>query len=324
MAAVLEKLPAVRVGGVDVKNIATETVRETLDDDAMTLAAAMTYHTVLAVFPFLLLLAGLTSIIDTVFNVPDLTQQIVDRASKSLPDDATSVFEGFVQDVVEGRGGTAIGIGLVGTLWAASSAMSMAIKAMNRAYDVKKDRGFVRDKSLAVALTVGFGTMLLAGTLMFALGDNIARWAGDGVGSEQEFQWAWNALTTLLAFALVGAGVLFMYWLAPNTDIQIKSVAPGAALFLSTWLIFSFLFGLYISNFGSYNRVYGSLAAVIILLIWMYWSNVLLLVGAELNAVMARHFDEEYAADRRNANDERQHDAHGGAKGGSTDARHAS
>jgi len=279
--------------------IARETFREISKAQTTTLAAAMTYHTILALFPFLLLLAGLTSIVDTVFDVPDLTQKIVGQAAKAMPDDAVSVLEGFVNDVVQGQGGGAIFFGLVGSLWAASSAVSTAIKAMNSTYDVKEDRGFIKGKLVALGLTVVFSVLLLGATALAGLGGIMAGGIGDWLGWDPGFVTLWNWLTPVLSIAMVMAAVIILYKWAPHTNLTMRSVIPGAVLFLVVWLVFSVGFAFYISNFGSYNRVYGSLAAVIILLIWMYWSNLFLLVGAELNSVIARRHDPAYRADPR-------------------------
>lgn len=297
MAAVLEKLPAVRVGRVDVTRITKETLREMGEDDVPGLAAEMTYHAILAVFPFLLLLAGLTSVIDTLFNVPDLTDRIIDKASQVMPEDAISVLRSFTTEVVRSKGAGAIAFGLFGSLWAASAAMSTAMKALSRVYDVKDDRNFFKKRAISLGLTLLFGGLLLAATALALSGALMAGGIGRPLGWSDQFVTAWNIVTPILAILLVMLAVAVLYWLAPNAKQDFKWVTPGALLFIVGWILFSVGFTLYISNFASYNRVYGSLTAVIILLIWMYWSNMLLLTGAQLNAVLAKRFDDEYKSD---------------------------
>jgi membrane protein len=297
MAAVLDKMPALRVGRVDVTGIIRDTLKEAGEDDISGLAAQMTYHIVLAVFPFMLFLAGVTAIIEPVFGVENLTDRIVDKASQTMPDDATSVLRDFVDEVVHARGGTAITIGLLGSLWAASSAMSTAMKALNRTYDVEEERGFVKKRIVALALTIGFGGLVLAATALFATGRFMAGGIGDWLGWESQFVTTYNLATAVGAIALVMLAVALLYYLAPNVEHGFEWVSLGAVLFVFAWLIFSAAFAFYLSNFASYNRVYGSLAAVIILLIWMYWTNFLLLLGAELNSVLARRYDEECQRD---------------------------
>jgi membrane protein len=294
MAIIIDRLPHWRVGEVDVTGVARETVHEVSDDDVSGLSAEMAYHAILALFPFLLFLTGLTSLIDNVFSVGDLTDRIVDKAAQVMPEDATSVIRSFTEEVVNADGGIAIIIGLVGALWAASSAIGSAMKALNRAYDVKEDRGFVRRKLVALGLTFLFGGLMLIASLLVATGGIIAGGIGEALGWERQLVQLWNWLTLPAALLLVTLAVALLYWLAPNTSHQFRWITPGAALFTVGWVVASLGFAFYVSNFASYNRTYGSIGAVIILLVWLYWTNFLLLVGGELNAVLARRHDEEY------------------------------
>jgi membrane protein len=295
---VLDRLPHWRIGDADVGAIARETAKEIADDDVPGLAAEMAYHSILAIFPFLLLLAGLTSAIDNVFSVGNLTQRIVDRAAKVMPDDAVSLIESFTREVVESDGGLAMAVGLIGALWAASAAIGSAMKALNRAYDVPEKRGFFHRKLVALALTVLFGLLLLGAAGLLATGQLMAGGIGGPLGWSDEATLTWNIMTPVGALAMIIVAVAMLYWLGPDTDHELKWITPGATLFAIGWVAGSVLFTLYVSNFASYNRTYGSIGAVIILLVWLYWTNLLLLVGGELNAVLARRHDDSYQRDR--------------------------
>lgn len=294
MAAFVDKLPHWRVGQVDLTATVKDTLAELSDDDVSGLAAAMTYHVILAIFPFLIFLVGVTAIIEPVFGVANLTQRIVDKASEVMPDDSASVVESFTAEVVSSPGGWAMAIGLVGALWAASSGVDTAMKALNRAYDVSEDRGFIKRKLVALTLTVIFAGLLLVAGLLIVSGPVMAGGIGAALGWKSQFVVAYNIATPVVALCLLALAAAFLYAYAPNTDHQFRWVSPGAVLFVIGWAAFSVGFTFYVSRFGSYNRTYGSLAAVIILLLWLYWSNVLLLAGGELNAVLARRHDPEY------------------------------
>jgi membrane protein len=296
VSLVIDWLPR-RVGSIDVRSVARETAREVADDDVPGLAAEMAYHSVLALFPFLLLLAGATSLIDNVLPVGDLTQRIVDKAAQVMPDDAVSLIESFTQEVVDSDGGLAILVGLVGSLWAASAAIGSAMKALNRAYDVRERRGFIRRKLVALALTVLFGAMLLLAAGLLSTGTLMAGGIGRALGWKDEAVLAWNILTPFGALALIIFAVAMLYWMAPDTDHSLEWITPGAVLFAVGWVAASVLFTFYVTNFGSYNRTYGSIGAVIVLLVWLYWTNMLLLVGGELNAVLAKRHDTAYKRD---------------------------
>jgi membrane protein len=211
--------------------------------------------------------------------------------------DASAVIRSWTDELVTSQGTCAITVGLIGSLWAAASGMGTAIKALNRVYDVKEDRSFLPRTLLQLGLTIMFTGLILAATLLFATGHLMAGGIGELLGWESALVATWNIGAPLLAFALVLLAVALLFWLAPAADTEFKWVSPGSLLFLGAWFLFTLGFAFYLSNFGSYNRVYGSLAAVIILLIWMYWTNMILLVAAELNAVLAHRFDESYRAD---------------------------
>ena len=301
MAILIDRIPQWRVGDVEVTSIARDTAREIADDDVPGLAAEMAYHSVLAIFPFLLLLAGITSIIDNLFPVGDLTQRIVDRAARVMPDDAVSLIESFTREVVESDGGWAMVIGLAGAMWAGSSAIGSAMKALNRAYDVPERRGFVRRKLTAVALTMMFGAMLLGAAGLMTTGALMAGGIGQALGWGNEAKLVWNLATPGGALLLVVIAVAILYWLGPDTDSKLRWITPGATLFAAGWIAGSTLFTLYVANFGTYNRTYGSIGAVIVLLVWLYWTNLLLLVGGELNAVIAKQHDEAINGGRLDA-----------------------
>ncbi|MBF6599197.1 MAG: YihY/virulence factor BrkB family protein [Dehalococcoidia bacterium] len=289
MAAVLDKIPEWHVGRFDVTGIGKATVKDIMLDDVLGLAAQMSYAAILSIFPFLLLLAGITSVIDRVFALPNLGDTIVNQSSGVLPTDVQGTLRRFTDQISisSGRSWTAIVLGLAGSAYSASSAVQTVIKGLNRAYEAPS-RAFVRGHVLALELTALFALMILAGTLLFGSGAWFSGGVGGLLGWGAAFTALWNVLSPIVAALLVMSAVALLYWQGPNTDVPWKSVIPGALFFVIGWVIFSIGFGYYVGNFGSYNKVYGSVAAVIVLLVWLYWTNTLLLIGGELNAVIER------------------------------------
>jgi membrane protein len=294
MAAILQKLPRWQIGRFDITGIARDTVRETGEDDVSGLAAEMAYHSLLAIVPFMLFLAGVTAIIDDVFGVGDLTDRIVDKAAQVMPEDATSLLRSFTSELLASQGGWAMAIGFAGALWASSSAMGTAMKALNRVYDVSDSRSFIKRRGIAIALTLLFAGMMLGAAALVATGRAMAGGIGEALGWESQVTQLWNALTMTGALLIVLMATALLYWLAPDTGHAFRWITPGAVLFTLGWVIASLAFAYYVSNFGSYNRTYGSIGAVIVLLVWLYWTNLILFMGAELNAVLARRHDPEY------------------------------
>jgi membrane protein len=297
MTALINRLPHVRMGGTDVTDVAKETLAELKDDDVSGLAAEMTYHSILALFPFLLFLAGITALIDNVFDAPNLADQIVDKAGQVMPEDAQSLLRSFTEELVAAPGGWAMAIGLGGALWATMSGVKTAMKALNRAYDARENRGFVRKNLLALALTFANVGLILAGTTILASGAAIAGGAGEALGWADALVLLWTIVSVPLSLLLIAVAVALLYWVGPAVKHSVEWVSPGAVLFMVVWIIASLAFGWYVANFGNYNRTYGSIGAVILLLVWLYWTNFILLAGAELNAVLARRKDEKYQND---------------------------
>jgi membrane protein len=287
----LDNLPDWRAGDVDVKRVIKETVGQIGDNDIPGLSSEMAYHSALALFPFLLFLAGLTAVLDSVFGIEDLTGRIVEELSHVLSDDATAVLESLVEELRNSDGLGAMVFGLAGALWAGSSVMGSAMKGLNRIEDRKETRGMVRRKLLAIGLSVVFSGLLMTAAVLVGGSEIIGEAIGDRLHMGDELQDVLGLLAWPLSVLLVVAAVALLYWLGPAGESEFRWVTPGAALFAVGWLVASFLFALYIANFGSYNSTYGALGLVIILLVWLYWSNLLLLVGAQVNFIVRQIVD---------------------------------
>jgi membrane protein len=298
MAAVLDKLPQWHVGRTNVTEVVKDLVAEFSDDDVTGLAGEMAFRALLALAPFLLFLVGLAAILNNFFAVGDITDRLVERAEDVMPEDAVGVFESMLNQVVESQGLGAAAFGLIAALWAASAAIDVAMKGFNRAYDVKEDRGFIRRKAVSLGLTAIFGGFILASILLIATGRIFAGAAGEAFEMEGTALTLYNWFSIPAALVLVTIGVAMLYWLAPNTDSKFRWISPGAVVFVIAWAAASLIFGEYVSRFGDYNETYGAIGAVIILLLWLYWSSIVLFAGMEINAVLARRYDDEYLDDK--------------------------
>lgn len=295
----LDRLPRWQVGRVDVTSVVRETADEIADNDLPGLAAEIAHHSILAIFPFLLFLAGLTAIADELFGIENMTDRIMERMGPVLPADAASLIRSFLQEVVDSEGTGASVFGLIGALWSGSAAVGSAMKGLNRIRDADEDRTFFKRKLVAIGLTLVFGGSLLVAAILMVGGRLVASGTGDALGWEAGARALMGWVLWPASIALILAAVTVLYWIGPSGEKSFRWVTPGAFLFAVAWVSASAIFSLYVSNFGSYNRTYGSLAAVIILLVWLYWSNLLLLVGAQLNTVLERRYGEEAEGLRR-------------------------
>ncbi len=267
--------------------LARRTLREFLRDDALDLAAGLTYYAVLAVFPALIALVSLLGVLG---QGPESVTAILDVARKLLP---TSAF-GIVQPLVEGLAASpaatlGLVLGLLGALWFVSGYLQAFGRAMNRVYDVREGRPLWKLVPMTAAITVLLGVLVLCAVVLLLVSGPVAEVLGEalGVGSGVLRLWGiakWPVLTVLVA-----AAIAILYYATPNLrQPRFRWLSPGAVVAILVWLAGSLLFGLYVSNFSTYDATYGSLAGVIVFLVWLWVTNLALLLGAELDAEVER------------------------------------
>ena len=255
-------------------------------DDLPGLAAEFAYRSFLAIFPFFIFVAAFSGFVTDVFNVTNPTDRIIASTGDTLPADSASVLRDQLDTVLGNTNGALLSIGALGALWAASSSMGALMKGLNRIYDVDEERPLWRSYFVRIALTLLSGSFMLAAFLALVVGQaagvNIVRKLGVEGNYSTVFTWVrWPIAAFLIVIA---TGLL--YGLAPNKRTPLRRIVPGAVLFSSVWLVATHGFGIYVANFASYNSTYGALGGVVILMIWFYITGLILLAGAELNAVL--------------------------------------
>jgi membrane protein len=263
------------------------TAKQFLADDCLGLAQQVGFSSLLAFIPSVILIIGLLGLL----HVYEELKRFLGTVAPGAVIEAI----GVAQKSAAGKAGAstvAFVIGLALALWAATGAMSAVIKAVNRAYERQETRPFwrVRIYALILVIATGLTTAGLFVLIVFGgpLGDAIARRARLGGA----WDWIWGIFRWPLAFCAILLFFALVYYLAPNTDQRNwKWITPGSLLGSILWLVLSGLFALYTHFSGSYDRTYGSLAGGIVLLLWLYYSAVALLFGAELNAQLDRQAD---------------------------------
>ena len=261
--------------------------REFNSDHMTSIAAALAYYAFMAIPAALLVAVGVFSLVAG----PNAVTTVIDKVNGILPGQATSLLEGSLKNLTQHRGtGVALlGVGSVLALWSVTGAMQNVMWAVNLAYDRDEGRGFIRRRVTALAM-VGFA--LLAFALVFGLlvlGPPLSVWVGGAVGAKSVVQvvW-WVAQWPLLIAGLLLAFAGVMYF-APNVKHPRWSfLTIGSLIAIVVWLVGSGAFAFYVSKFGSYNKTWGSLAAVVVMLTWLWLSAVALLLGAEVNAEAER------------------------------------
>ncbi|WP_328809074.1 YihY/virulence factor BrkB family protein [Nonomuraea montanisoli] len=266
-------------------SVLKRTFIEFKDDNVQDLAAALTYYAVLSIFPAMIVLVSLFGLLGR-----DDTAVIVGNLAVLAPAEVRDLLQQGVAGVQ--RVGSASVFALVGlavALWSASGYIAAFIRACNAIYDIEEGRPFWKTTPLRIGLTVLVTVLLAVGAIAVTLTGRLADLAGRALGLGDVVVTTWN-IAKWPVLALIAAGlIMVLYWAAPNVrQPGVRWISPGGLVAVVLWVIVSAGFALYASHFGSYNKTYGTLAAVVVFLIWLWLSNMALLFGAELDAELMR------------------------------------
>jgi membrane protein len=248
------------------------------------MSAALSYYFVLSLFPALIFISAVV----TYLPVPNLFGHALDFMGRFVPADGMVVMKKVLADVMTPHRGAFLSIGLLGTLWAASGGFAATIEALNIAYDVEETRPFWQTRSLAVGLAFVIGALMLFALSVMMVGPRFGEWVAAKFQISQVFALAWPYLHWTLAVTFVVLAVEALYFLAPNVKQLFLATLPGAVLAVACWIGLSYLLGIYFRSFGNFNKTYGTLGAAVVLMVWLYWTGFAILIGAELNAEIAK------------------------------------
>jgi membrane protein len=286
------KLPKITVPDAGPLGLGKQVVTQVNEDDAGILASALAYRFFLALFPFAIFLAALAGFITHIFNIENPTDRIINTIGSTLPSDVSSVLRTQLEGIISSRNAALLSVGLVGTLWAAAGGVNALIKATNRAYDVTETRPIWERYALAIGLTMFAGVMVLASFLVLVIFQTYGTKIADKIGLGGVAAALLPLARWPIAIVIILLAVGIIYRVAPNARLSFKRVLPGTVLFAAVWLIATELFGIYLAHSNSYQSTYGTLGAVVILLVWFYLTAFILIVGAELNAVLEKRAGE--------------------------------
>jgi membrane protein len=262
------------------------TVRGLKEDNLTDWAAALTYYGVLAIFPALIVLVSVLGLVGS-----SATQPLIDNLGKVAPGPAKEIFTSAIKNIQgsQGAAGVLFIVGLAGALWSASGYVSAFMRASNAIYDMPEGRPVWKTLPLRVVLTLVLVVLLAVSAVAVTLTGGLAREVGGVLGLSNTAVSVWNVAKWPVLLVVVSFMFALLYWAAPNVKHpKFRWVSPGGVLALIGWIVASLAFAFYVANFGSYNKTYGALAGPIVFLVWLWISNLMILLGAEFNAELER------------------------------------
>lgn len=249
------------------------------EDDLAAMSAQISYYLILAFFPFLFFLINLISF------TPLSSRLLIANFNAILPRDTALLVKTMLEETVQAKSETLLVLGILASLWAASRGMSAIIRGLNHSYGVKESRHFIKLNLIALLSTIGLTLMIIFSFFMIVLGRVIGSAVFGFLGAQSLFYSIWSVLRYGITFALLLLTFYLIYRYLPNRKMNGGHILAGTVFTTFGWVGASLLFSFYVNSFGSYTTVYGSLGGLFALIIWLYISTLIFLLGGVLNAI---------------------------------------
>jgi membrane protein len=262
------------------------TLKEFKRDNLTDLAAALTYYGVLAIFPMIIVIVSLLGLIGR-----SATQPLIDNLGKVAPGPAKQIFTSAIHNVQSGKGtaGVLFIVGLAGALWSASGYIAAFMRASNVVWDVEEGRPIWKTIPIRLGVTLATVLLLTLSALAVVLTGGLAAQVGNILGIGSTAVTVFDIVKWPVLLIIVSLILAILYYAGPNVrQPGVRWVSPGSILAVLIWIVASAAFAFYVASFASYNKTYGALGGIVVFLVWLWITNVVILLGAELNAELER------------------------------------
>src|SRR5918911_87079 len=272
-----------QLGGLSWRELGKRVWNESNNDDVWGRAAQLSYYFLLALFPLLLVMMAMLGIFAD--KGTELRHQLLTYLAQVMPASAGELVQKTVDELSSSAGAGKISFGLLATLWAASNGMGAISETLNTAYNVKESRPYWKTRLVAISLTIALAVLIVAALALLLYGFEIADAVTSWVGLSGVFNITWKIVQWPIILFFILLAFNLIYYFAPDLKQQEwKWVTPGSVIGVVLWLLISFAFKTYLTYFNSYSATYGSLGALIIMMLWFYFTGMAILIGGEVNS----------------------------------------
>ena len=287
-----------KLSGLSWKSLASRVWAEMMADDVFGDAAKLAYYFLLALFPLLIFLTSAIGLI--VGSGTGMRHALFNYLSQVMPSSAFQLIDTTMWEVTNASGAGKLSFGFLAALWAASNGMGAITQTLNKAYDLEETRPWWKQRAVAVCLTIALSVLIIGAVIVIFGGSKVADHLAASFGFGAAFVVTWKILQWPIALAFMLLAFALIYFFAPDfRDQDWKWITPGSTIGVALWLLVSFAFKGYLHFFDSYSKTYGSLGAVIVLMLWLYLTGAAVLVGGEVNSEIENAAARKGAADAK-------------------------
>lgn len=266
------------------RNVIVSVYNEVQRTRVFNVAAGLSYYFLLSLFPLLILLATLLGYLP----IPNLFNQTLDFAARFVPQEAMGLLRKILESVLTPSRGGLLSLGVIGTVWAASSGFSSMIDALDIAYDARATRSMIKQRLLAIGLMFMTGGLMALSMVLTLVGNRAGHFIARVFHLSYAFELMWPYLRWGVIVGCIVLSLELLYFFGPNIKQRFKHSVPGALLGTMLWVLISEAVNVYVSHFANYSKTYGAIGAVIALMFWLYVSSIAILVGAEFNSELLK------------------------------------
>lgn len=257
-----------------------ELVKRYFDDEIPRLSAELAYYFLLSMFPFLMFLITLLG------YLPIPQDQVFGVIEEFMPKKTMRLIESNLAYILNNQNGKLLSLSAIVAIWSASNGIGAIVRAFNRAYDVKESRSLLVAKGMAILLTFAMIFVILVSLLLPVFGKMIGVYIFNEFGKSEKFLSFWNTLRWGFSSIILFIVFTVLYFLAPNKRLKMKEVITGSIFATTGWIVVSLIFSYYVNHFGNYSAMYGSIGTIIVLMVWFYFSGMILVIGGEINGIL--------------------------------------